>query len=333
MRLSALVEEFLGDCRTRRLSGKTISWYDANLRYFLDWLRDNGLPDDLASFTLANARRYGLQLSERTASRGTFVSAGGCRGVHALVATDRPLSAETVSGYLRTLKRFSRWLAEEAQDYTARNTLAGLRLPRKPQTRKEPLRDAEKGALLACYNLRRPIANRDFTILLTYLGTGLRATELVDLRLDDVHLDEGYLRVRSGKGRKSRVVNIPPEVGQAIRRYLLHFRPQSGADRLFLARGGTALTYNAIKLVMRRARQKSGNTRLHAHLLRHSFSVSALSGGMDLNTLKETLGHSDIRTTSGYLAMSEQQLVAQQRKVNPISGIALPGSVRGRGHS
>jgi site-specific recombinase XerD len=71
-----------------------------------------------------------------------------------------------------------------------------------------------------------------------------------------------------------------------------------------------------------------GQARLRAHLLRHSFSVSALRGGMDLMTLKETLGHEDIRTTTIYLAMSEAQLIEQQRKVNPLAGIALPVTVR-----
>jgi site-specific recombinase XerD len=88
------------------------------------------------------------------------------------------------------------------------------------------------------------------------------------------------------------------------------------------------MTYNSIKMVIRRARQASGIERLHAHLLRHSFSVTALSGGMDLMTLKETLGHADIRTTSIYLSMSEQQLIERQRKVNPLADVALPKAVR-----
>ncbi len=80
--------------------------------------------------------------------------------------------------------------------------------------------------------------------------------------------------------------------------------------------------------MVRRARRDSGIARLHTHLLRHSFGVAALTGGMDLMTLKETLGHEDIKTTSIYLAMSEQQLIAQQRKVNPIAGIVLPKAAR-----
>ena len=328
MQLSELVHEFLIDCRSRRLAAKTIAWYGANLRYFLEWLAREGQPDALASFTLANGRRYSQGLSERTARRGTFVNGRQRRGVYAQLETDTPLAANTAFGYLRTLKTFSRWLAAEEQGYTARDVMAGLRLPKRPQTREQPLTEAEMGQLLDGYNLRSPVANRDFAILLTYLGTSLRATELTNLLLDDVHVEEGYLRVRSGKGGKSRAVSLPPEVATALYRYRQHYRPGADGAHFFLTRSGAPLTYNAIKLVIRRARRSSGIARLHAHLLRHSFSVSALRSGMDLMTLKETLGHSDIRTTAIYLSMSEAQLLEQQRKVNPIARVALPRAVR-----
>lgn len=80
--------------------------------------------------------------------------------------------------------------------------LAALRLPRRPKTRAEPLSEAEMGRLLGEYDLRSPIGARDFAMVLTYLGTGLRATELTRLLLDDVRLAEGYLRVRQGKGAR-----------------------------------------------------------------------------------------------------------------------------------
>ncbi|MCC6629876.1 MAG: tyrosine-type recombinase/integrase [Chloroflexi bacterium] len=326
--LATLVEEFLLDCRTRRLSPKTVAWYAANLRYFLDWLAAEGQAADLAAVTLTNGRRYSQWLAGRTVKQATFVSGGSQRGVHALLETDRPLAANTLVGYLQTLKRFAGWLAAEEQGYAARDTMARLRLPKLPRTHQEPLRPDEMARVLAGYDLRHPIGCRDFAVMLTYLGTGLRATELTNLVLDDVHLDAGYLRVCAGKGNKTRAVNLPPEAARAMLRYRQHYRPASADPHFFLTRTGTALTYNAIKLVIRRARERSGIERLHAHLLRHTFSVSALGGGMDLMTLKETLGHTDIRTTSIYLSMSEQQLIEQQRKVNPLAGVALPKAVR-----
>jgi site-specific recombinase XerD len=210
-KLSVLIEEFLLDGRSRRLARKTLACYAATLRYFLEWLAAEGQPDALASFTLANGRRYSHSLAERTAWRATFVAAGGPRGVHALAASAEPLKPNTAFGYLRVLKTFSRWLAAEEQGYTARDVLAGLKLPRRPKTRKEPLSEGEMGDLLGGYDLRHPIGARDFAIVLTYLGTGLRASELTELLLDDVHVAEGYLRVRAGKGGKTRAVSLPAE--------------------------------------------------------------------------------------------------------------------------
>ncbi len=77
MDLAALIQEFLVDCRARRLSPKTIGWYADNLRYFTDWLAAQGDPPTLAAFTLTNGRRYSHWLAERTAKQPTFVSTGG----------------------------------------------------------------------------------------------------------------------------------------------------------------------------------------------------------------------------------------------------------------
>jgi len=143
MRLADLFEEFLTDCRARRLSPKTVSWYASNLRYFREWLAAQGLGDDLAAYTLTNARRYSQTLAERTVLEATFVSEGGKRGVHALRETDRQLSPSSAIGYLRTLKTVSRWLAAEDQGYLSRDVLASLRLPKRPEVYVEPLTAGE----------------------------------------------------------------------------------------------------------------------------------------------------------------------------------------------
>jgi len=172
--LAVLIEEFLLDGRARRLAPKTLSSYASNLGYFLEWLAREGLPDALASFTLANGRRSSRALAHRTARRATFVAAGGPRGVHALVASDEARKPTTAVGSLRALKTFSKWLAAEEQGYAARDVLAGLRLPKCPKTRAEPLTAAEMGRLLGDDDLRAPIGSHAFAIVLTYFGTRLR---------------------------------------------------------------------------------------------------------------------------------------------------------------
>lgn len=328
MQLSALVEEFIVDCKSRRLSPKTIAWYEANLGYFLAWLARHERGDTIAAFTLRNARAYSAALAEQSAAKATFIPGGGQRGVHALRDSGQPLSTNTIIGYLRTLKVFSRWLSAEEQGYLPGHVLAGLRLPRKPKTYKEPLTTAELETLLGGFDLGRPTDMRDFAILLTYSATGLRATELTDVRIDDIRHEEGYLRVRSGKGGKTRAVNLPPEVSRAILRYQFHYRPRTDDPYLFVTRHGVKMTYNAIKLVIQRARRKSGIARLHTHLLRRTFGANALDDGMDLMTLKAAFGHEDIRTTALYLEQAERRAINNQRKANPLAGVTLPKAVR-----
>src|SRR5262245_48396984 len=129
MLVSDLIDEFLIDCRSRRLAPKAIAWYGSNLRFFREWRAREGHADGLATVSLANVPRYSQWLTERTALRGTFPAKGGRRCEYALVETDAPLAANSAFGYLRVLKTFSRWLAAEEQGYTARDVMAGLKLP------------------------------------------------------------------------------------------------------------------------------------------------------------------------------------------------------------
>lgn len=155
-KLSALIEEYLIDCRARQLALKTIAGYASFLRYFAAFLQAIEHPDTLGAFTLAHARRYSQELSTRGAIRNTFVAANDICGVNAAVPSAKPLKANTLFGYLRPLKTFGRWLADEDQGYLATEVMRGLKLPRRPQGHEEPLTEAEMGQLVAGFNRVAP---------------------------------------------------------------------------------------------------------------------------------------------------------------------------------
>jgi site-specific recombinase XerD len=225
-------------CRAPGESPKTIAGYASFLRYFASFLQAIGHPDTLGAFTLAHARRYSQELSTRGAIRNTFIAANGIRGVDAAVPSAKPLKANTLFGYLRPLKTFGRWLADEDQGYLATDVMRGLKLPRRPQGHEEPLTEAEMGQLVAGFEPRRPIDARNLAICLTFLATGIRASELTGLLDADVHLDEAYLRVKRGKGGTSRAIVVLPEIVAALYRYRQHHRPASNAPHFFINRHG-----------------------------------------------------------------------------------------------
>ncbi|HPI98488.1 MAG TPA: tyrosine-type recombinase/integrase, partial [Synergistales bacterium] len=146
---------------------------------------------------------------------------------------------------------------------------------------------------------------RDRSILELSYGCGLRASEICDLKLRDLNFSSASICIR-GKGNKERVVPFLGEVREKVREYVGKARPlkaRPGTDHVFITRSGQKLRREDFwKIVQKRGKQAGiAVTRLHPHVLRHSFATHVLRRGMDLRTLQEMLGHSSIATTEKYL--------------------------------
>jgi integrase/recombinase XerD len=157
-----------------------------------------------------------------------------------------------------------------------------------------------------------PIALRDRALLELMYACGLRASEVVDLELSQIDLDEGLLRAR-GKGSKERLVPIGRLAVRAVASYLRGGRPKLvGARmeaRVFVNfRGGPLTRQGLYKIVQRHARAAGLAGRMSPHTLRHTFATHLLAGGCDLRSLQEMLGHADVATTQVYTHLSNQHL-------------------------
>ena len=116
---------------------------------------------------------------------------------------------------------------------------------------------------------------RDLAILSIFLDSGLRLSELVGLRVQDVHLQQGWLKVY-GKGDKERIVPFGVRATKVLSRYVTFFRPQDlETDSFFVNIDGGPITQNTIKMLFVRLQQRSGVERLHPHLMRHTFAAAA----------------------------------------------------------
>jgi len=153
---------------------------------------------------------------------------------------------------------------------------------------------------------------RNVALLELLYATGLRGGGVVDLPVDQINLDLGYVRC-IGKGRKERIVPVGRAAIDAVRDYIELLRPRLLGDRhhkaLFLSRTGRPLDRTNIwRLVRRYARAAGIEQKVSPHTLRHCFATHLLAGGADLRIVQELLGHADISTTQIYTHVDETQL-------------------------
>jgi site-specific recombinase XerD len=305
--LSTLVDDFVATKQTEGLSAKTLNWYRWILGKFTDAL---GNPK-LAELNIQEARNFIAGLQSRTSRYDNHPRIPKMEG---------GLSAYTISAYVRTLKVFSKWLHEEG--YIKADLFVRLKIPKTPETVIEILSDDEIRRLVDCINPNTIIGARLYAVVLLLLDTGLRASELCTLTTANTDLSDGAIKVM-GKGKKERIIYFSAATKKAIHRYLTVYRPESNRPETFLSDDGTPLTYNGLKLIILRLRDKADIPRLHLHLFRHTFAVKYLMNGGDLMSLKRLMGHTDISTTSLYLHLADSHVQVQAAKFSPVDRLGL----------
>ncbi len=300
--LAQLTELLANEKAASGKSGQTVIWYTGAIRRYSDWLINQKLDPTLANFTLEQVGAYIVALQRAQA-----------RELHPFQPTEgRPLSDSSVNSYVRALRGFSSWLYEEG--YIDEPALVRLKAPKVTQ-KAQPVLTAEEIATIVCsLNPRTEIGARDQAMFLLHLDTGMRAGELCSLRLQHVHLDDGYAIVL-GKGRKERPVKIGARAAKAVRFYVLHWRrpTQVHEDHVFLtcrgvvnasaafsSAGGEPLTVCALDQIFTRIGRQTGVERLHSHLLRHTFACMHLLRYRDPFALKSLLGHTTLQMTNYY---------------------------------
>ena len=311
-KLSELIEYYEVCNRAEGKSPKTISWYSANLKSFRNYVKSRHLPDSLDTIDTKLLREYVLYLMKRTRYNGHPYTP----------AKTELLSSATIHGHVRTLRAFFNWLVVEglAQISPAKD----LKPPKVVRKVVSTLSDEEIRAILNTFSTS-PSDTRNQTLFLILLDTGLRVGELVNLKVDDVHMDEGYLKVL-GKGKKERIVPIGNNAQKALQRYLFRFRPKPInpiINNVFLSHSSSPLTENSMKLVFSRLAKRSGVQRLHAHLCRHTFATRFLINGGDVFSLQQILGHSTLTMVSHYVNLASSHITIQHQKFSPLDRLNL----------
>ena len=173
-----------------------------------------------------------------------------------------------------------------------------------------------------------PYGARDRAMLEMLYGSGLRVSELVNLRADQINWEEAFIRV-TGKGGKTRYVPLGGMAAKALRHYTYSARAvlASGHARvpqLFLSNRGEKLTRERIRQVIRKRAEEAGlSEHVYPHIMRHSFATHLLENGADLRVIQDMLGHADLATTQIYTHVEKKRLVSLHRSFHPRSRKSL----------
>lgn len=276
------------------------------------------LEDGLAQNSLAAYRRDLNALAAALAPRA--LGAATEPDLQAFFASQHAATRpSTANRRLAALRRFYRWALREGQvraDPTLRLAPA-RRPPRFPVT----LNEAQVEALLAAPDVAAALGLRDRAMLELLYATGLRVSELVGLRLAQLALAEGLVRVL-GKGAKERVVPLGEEARDWCDRYLRDARPAllagRASDALFVTQQGRAMSRQMFwKLIKRYAARAAIHQPLSPHGLRHAFATHLLNHGADLRVVQMLLGHADISTTQIYTHVARERLKSLHARHHP----------------
>lgn len=307
----------------RGLAANTQAAYRRDLAAYAAWLRARGI-EDLRAVSPQTLSDYVAELNGASSRPGADDD-----------ATAR-LSPSSITRRLSTVRGMHRFLFEEG----ALETYAGrsVRAPKQPQRLPKALSIEQVEALLAATAGENPVALRDRALLELLYASGARVSEVTALDLDDllsvqgradawtdpgVALAEGgFVRV-TGKGAKQRIVPYGRYAGRALSAYLVRARPDMvaagvGTPALFVGPRGARLSRQSAWLAIRAAAQRADiRVEISPHTLRHSFATHLLSGGADVRSVQELLGHASVTTTQIYTQVTADTLREHYLSAHP----------------
>jgi len=295
---------------------------------FLAYLEfERGLSRNTLDAYRTDLLQYGRFLEAREESALEATPGDVADFLEALAKGDEdraPASPATIHRKSACLRSFYRHLRRDGLLDT--DPTATLSTPRRSRKLPQVLTRGEVEKLLSQPRGTEPAALRDRALLEVMYACGLRASEAIGLELMDVDVEEGVLRAR-GKGSKERVVPIGQAALKALRLYLERGRPKlvKGAPEAHLFvnfRGGHLTRQGLYKIVRRHAQTAGLADRMSPHTLRHTFATHLLSGGCDLRSVQEMLGHADVSTTQLYTHLSSERLKDVYFRAHPRATVS-----------
>ncbi|MCR4297767.1 MAG: site-specific tyrosine recombinase XerD [Gallionella sp.] len=290
----------------------------------LDEFCDNlWLEDGLSRNTLDSYRRdltkFALWLEQQRGASVLQTTHGDIQGYLAHLFIEQKAKPSSTGRAISSLKRLFRYLLRQGK--IATDPTLQIDTPKLPRNLPKSLTEQDVEQLLDAPDTQTPLGMRDRTMFEVLYATGLRVSELVTLRITQVSMDMGVVRV-TGKGNKERLVPLGEEALDWLRRYLADGRSvllgKQISDTLFVTARGEGMTRQMFwYLIKKHAKHGGLNKSLSPHTLRHAFATHLLNHGADLRVVQMLLGHADISTTQIYTHVSRERLKQLHKNHHP----------------
>lgn len=287
------------------------------LPIFLDYLAvEKGLARNSLSAYQTDLRHFGHYLKDQSLEIDVVERIHIVKYFQTLRAAG--ISARSVARALAAIRGLFRFLVSER--HLKKDPTENLENPKLWSALPKSLHPSEVEALLAAPDRSTPDGLRDAAMLELLYATGLRVSELIKVRVDEMVMDAGFLRT-VGKGSKERIVPFGDTAKEVILKYIEEGRPafdKYSDPHLFLSVRGRPMTRQAFWMkIVRYAREAGVKAHISPHVLRHAFATHLLENGADLRSVQMMLGHADISTTQIYTHVSRARLQKMYESFHP----------------
>lgn len=282
------------------------------------WLEDGLSRNTLESYR-RDLRKFSEWMEKQRQASLLQTTYADIQGFLAHLVNEQKAKATSTSRAISSLKRLFRYLLR--QNKVGADPTLQIATPKLPRSLPKSLTEQDVELLLGAPDIHTPLGMRDRAMLEVLYATGLRVSELVTLKVAQVSLDMGVVRVM-GKGGKERLVPLGEEAMDWLRRFLAEARPALLAgklsDAMFVTQRGEGMTRQMFwYLIKRHARRGGLHKPLSPHTLRHAFATHLLNHGADLRVVQLLLGHADISTTQIYTHVARERLKQLHAKHHP----------------
>ena len=289
-------QHFLLFCKVEDFSPKTIQNYKEAVGPFINYCCNELGIEDTSQITSFHVRSYLLSIKDR-------------------------LKPYSFYDYFKGIRRFFNWLV--AEGILSTSPMANMKTPRLPKVLINPFTPEDVRTLLALCNDKTFLGLRNRAIILTFLDTALRLSELANIQIEDVDFNRGIIKVM-GKGAKERIVAIQQRTQKALLRYLMSRNDKHPC--LWVTEERRALQVRGIEMIIRRLKDLAGlkNVRCSAHTFRHTAATMCLENGAGEFEVQSLLGHSTLVMTRRYTqAINSEKAAANHKRFSPVEHLKL----------